>query len=137
MANVKNFSEITPEIKSLAALCRKCGKIEQELYTKYDVKRGLRDLNGEGVLTGLTHISEIRSSVIENGQKRPCDGSLFYRGININDLVNGFLTDNRFGYEEPCISCCSENFRPRASSPISTKFSRDTVLCRQALYATS
>jgi citrate synthase len=100
MANVKNFSEITPEIKSLAALCRKCGKIEQELYTKYDVKRGLRDLNGEGVLTGLTHISEIRSSVIENGQKRPCDGSLFYRGININDLVNGFLTDNRFGYEE-------------------------------------
>ncbi len=100
MAADRNYSEITPEIKKLSCLCEKCDKIEQALYTKYDVKRGLRDLNGEGVLTGLTHISEIRASVSENGIKRPCEGKLFYRGINVKDIVDGFLSERRFGFEE-------------------------------------
>jgi len=100
MTNNRNFSEITPEINNFALLCENCGKIEPELYTKYDVKRGLRDLNGDGVLTGLTHISEIRSSVFIDGKKHPRDGELFYRGINVSDLVDGFLSDRRFGYEE-------------------------------------
>ena len=69
------YSEITPEMEALADLCVKNGKIDPELYTKYDVKRGLRDINGNGVLTGLTDISEIRSSRMENGVKVPCEGS--------------------------------------------------------------
>ena len=54
------YSEITPEMEALANLCVKNGKIDPELYAKYDVKRGLRDINGNGVLTGLTDISEIQ-----------------------------------------------------------------------------
>lgn len=70
------YSEITPEMEALANLCVKNGKIDPELYAKYDVKRGLRDINGNGVLTGLTDISEIRSSRMENGVKIPCEGQL-------------------------------------------------------------
>lgn len=71
------------------------------LYDKYEVKRGLRDLNGKGVLTGLTEISEIHASDIdENGISHPCDGKLFYRGVNVEDIIAGFTKDKRFGFEE-------------------------------------
>ncbi|MCQ2481917.1 MAG: citrate/2-methylcitrate synthase [Clostridia bacterium] len=99
MSNINNFSKVTPEIQKLASLCSN-DKIDPELYTKYDVKRGLRDLNGKGVLTGLTEISEIVSSKVVDGQTVPCDGELYYRGYNVNDLVNGAVADNRFGFEE-------------------------------------
>lgn len=95
-----NFSKITPDIMDLSALCAKNGCIDQELYTKYDVKRGLRDINGKGVLAGLTEISEIISSKNVDGVSVPCDGELYYRGYNINDLVTGFTRDKRFGFEE-------------------------------------
>lgn len=95
-----NFSKITPDIMDLSALCAKNGCIDQELYTKYDVKRGLRDINGKGVLAGLTEISEIISSKTVDGKSVPCDGELYYRGYNINDLVTGFTRDKRFGFEE-------------------------------------
>lgn len=95
-----NFSKITPDIMDLSALCAKNGCIDQELYTKYDVKRGLRDINGKGVLAGLTEISEIISSKTVDGVSVPCDGELYYRGYNINDLVTGFTRDKRFGFEE-------------------------------------
>lgn len=95
-----NFSKVTPDIVTLAELCRKNDGIDPELYTKYDVKRGLRDLNGKGVLAGLTEISEIISSKEVNGQSVPCDGELYYRGYNINDLVAGFTNEKRFGFEE-------------------------------------
>lgn len=94
------FSEVTPQIQELAHLCKANHNIEPELYTQYNVKRGLRDLNGKGVLAGLTDISEVCSSQIVNGESVPCDGKLFYRGINIEDIVNGFVTENRFGFEE-------------------------------------
>ena len=74
--------------------------IDPALYKTYDVKRGLRDLNGDGVLAGLTQISEIRSFATVDGEKRPCEGELYYRGYNIYDLVRGFLQDKRFGFEE-------------------------------------
>ena len=93
------YSEITPEMEALADLCVKNGKIDPELYTKYDVKRGLRDINGNGVLTGLTDISEIRSSRMENGVKTPCEGQLFYRGYSIEDLVRSMPSDHSFGFE--------------------------------------
>ena len=98
MANT-NFSEITPEILSLSEKCQS-HTIDPELYGKYEVKRGLRDLNGRGVLTGLTEIGEIKSYIIDNSEYIPCEGQLFYRGYDLDDLVNGFLKDNRFGFEE-------------------------------------
>ncbi len=100
MASHYSFSKVTPEIIALAALCKKSGEITPELYTKYEVKRGLRDINGKGVLAGLTEISEILSYTIEDNEMIPCEGKLFYRGVNINDLVNGFMSENRFGFEE-------------------------------------
>jgi citrate synthase len=76
--------------------------IKNELYTKYEVKRGLRDVSGKGVLVGLTEISEITSYVIEDGDYIPCEGKLYYRGINIEKIVQGFLDEKRFGFEEVC-----------------------------------
>ena len=95
-----SISKITPEIIHLAEMSRNAGIIEQDLFTKYDVKRGLRDLNGKGVLAGLTNISDVRASKIVNGEQIPIHGNLFYRGYNVKDLVNGFTSDNRFGFEE-------------------------------------
>ena len=87
-------------IKKLAQTCEANGGIDQELYTKYDVKRGLRDLNGAGVLTGLTDISEIRQNKIVNGKAVPTDGKLFYRGVDVEDIIKGCIEDGRFGFEE-------------------------------------
>ncbi len=96
----QNFSEITPEIIRLAKLSEEAGIIDSALYTKYDVKRGLRDVNGKGVLTGLTTISDVRATEVINGETVPAHGRLFYRGYEVKDLVHGFTSENRFGYEE-------------------------------------
>lgn len=96
----KTLFEVTPKIKQLADLCEKNNAIDRELYTQYNVKRGLRDLNGKGVLAGLTNISDVCAKKIVNGEEVPCAGSLYYRGYNIKDLVSGFLTDDHFGFEE-------------------------------------
>ena len=93
------YSEITPEIQKLASYCVQNGTIDPTLYTKYDVKRGLRDVNGNGVLTGLTGISEIRSSKVVDGKSVPAEGQLFYRGYNIEDLVRSMPADHSFGFE--------------------------------------
>ncbi len=95
-----DFFSITPEIQGLTELCRSHSTIDTDLYTKYDVKRGLRDINGKGVLTGLTEISEIISSKEVDGRSAPCEGELYYRGINIQDIVGGFIAEDRFGFEE-------------------------------------
>ncbi|MBQ8233814.1 MAG: citrate/2-methylcitrate synthase [Lachnospiraceae bacterium] len=100
MNNNNIYSDITPEILRLAKLSQESGVIEQELFTRYEVKRGLRDLNGKGVLAGLTHISDVRASEIVDGVSVPCHGRLFYRGYDVKDLVNGFTGDGRFGFEE-------------------------------------
>lgn len=91
---------VTPEIESFAAVCREHTNIPAELYKEYDVKRGLRDINGVGVLAGLTNISSVISSKVVDGVKVPIPGILRYRGYDINDLVKGFLQDGRKGYEE-------------------------------------
>lgn len=95
-----SYSSNTPEIEELASKCISNYHIEPELYTRYDVKRGLRDINGKGVLAGLTDISEVCSTKEVDGEIVPCEGQLFYRGINVKNLVNGFIKDNRFGFEE-------------------------------------
>ena len=92
--------EVKPEIEHFAELCNKNNAIDKELYTKYEVKRGLRDLNGKGVLAGLTNISDVCAKKIVNGEEVPCEGNLYYRGYNIKDLVRGFLEDGHFGFEE-------------------------------------
>lgn len=74
--------------------------IDTELYTKYSVNRGLRDLNGKGVLTGLTEISEVKSKEIVNGREVPCEGQLFYRGYNVTDIISDIAKRGRFGFEE-------------------------------------
>lgn len=94
------YSEITPDIIRLASLSEKAGIIDSELFTRYEVKRGLRDLNGKGVLAGLTNISDIRANKIVDGVTVPDHGNLFYRGYNVRDLVTGFAKENRFGFEE-------------------------------------
>lgn len=92
------FSEVTPEIKELAKKCDR--KIDEELFSKYDVKRGLRKRNGEGVLAGLTDISMIQSYTMIDREVVPCEGKLYYRGIDIEDIVQGFISEDRFGFEE-------------------------------------
>ncbi|MDD6491923.1 MAG: citrate/2-methylcitrate synthase [Firmicutes bacterium] len=94
------FSEITPDIVRLAKMSEQADLIDTELFTKYDVKRGLRDLNGKGVLAGLTNISDVRAKEIVDGKEVPAHGRLFYRGYDVKDLVAGFTKDNRFGFEE-------------------------------------
>ncbi|MCR5002689.1 MAG: citrate/2-methylcitrate synthase [Lachnospiraceae bacterium] len=98
--NNQGYYEITPEIVRLAGLSEQGNIIPSELYTEYDVKRGLRDLNGKGVLAGLTNISDVRANKIVNGEQVPIDGELFYRGYNVRDLVRGFTGEERFGFEE-------------------------------------
>lgn len=96
---MNKYTEITPELMELANLCKK-NTIDSELYAKYDVKRGLRDISGKGVLTGLTEISEILSYTLVDNDYVPCDGQLFYRGVNVEDIIDGFIKDDRFGFEE-------------------------------------
>lgn len=94
------FSEITPEIKKLADASMEGYRIDPELYTKYDVKRGLRDINGNGVVAGLTNISTIKVLNTGDGNPNHGDGKLYYRGIDVEDIVSGFVKEKRFGFEE-------------------------------------
>ncbi len=100
MQNYNSYTEITPELLALSKSVKETSHIDPALYTKYDVKRGLRDLSGKGVLAGLTEISEITSYIVEDSDMIPCDGRLYYRGYKIQELVKGFEKDNRFGFEE-------------------------------------
>lgn len=93
-------SAIKPQVEALAAKCTENGRIDPQLYIDNKVNRGLRDLNGKGVLTGLTEISDIISKKTVNGEEVPCEGELYYRGYKVEDLVKGMITDKRFGFEE-------------------------------------
>lgn len=97
---MSRYTTITPEILELTEVCKSNNVINTDLYTKYDVKRGLRDLNGKGVLTGLTEICEIISHTVVDEISVPCEGRLYYRGINVEDIIKGFVQEERFGFEE-------------------------------------
>ena len=92
--------EITPEILYLSEKSERSNAIDKELYIQNNVKRGLRDEDGRGVLAGLTNISDVCASRDEDGVRIPIPGNLYYRGYNIKDLVKGFLDDGHFGFEE-------------------------------------
>lgn len=96
----RNYAEITPQLSNLAQTCVENNGIEKSLYSKYDVKRGLRDENGKGVITGLTGISEVNSRAVVDGVEVSAPGELFYRGYNVKDLVQGFIDEQRYGFEE-------------------------------------
>ena len=94
------YSDVTPQIHALAQKMTHNSVIDTNLYSKYNVKRGLRDLDGKGVLTGLTDISTITQNKLVDGKLVPCEGELRYRGYNVKDIVDGILEDDRFGFEE-------------------------------------
>ena len=96
-----NYSEITPYIQHLAELSDQNNHIVSDMYAQHDVKRGLRDIDGNGVVAGLTEVSRIKAKDIdEDGNAIPCEGQLYYRGINVREIVRGFLHDDRPGFEE-------------------------------------
>ena len=74
--------------------------IDQSLYNKFGVKRGLRNSDGSGVLAGITNVCCVHGYVMSEGDKQPIEGQLIYRGYNVRDLINGVMKDDRFGYEE-------------------------------------
>ena len=140
---LKNYSAVTPEITALSELCTKNNHITPELYEKHQVKRGLRDLDGKGVVTGLTEISKIVSSKQENGKTVPCEGELYYRGYDINSLIGGILKDNRFGFEEIAYLLLMGDLPDKAQlaefksvlsglGTLPTNFVRDVVMTRFA-----
>lgn len=98
--NNPTYSEITPEVNSLAQLCIDNNNIDPSLYAKYDVKRGLRDVSGKGVLTGLTEIADIKAYNLDGDKLIPTEGQLFYRGYDVEDIIDGFNAEKRFGFEE-------------------------------------
>lgn len=101
MGNSK-FREHKQEIGELSKLAQKSSYIDPELFVKYQVKRGLRDLDGKGVLVGLTEIGEVHSYIIDENEIIPVPGRLMYRGIDVNEIADGFIKSGRNGFEETC-----------------------------------
>jgi len=87
-------------LEKIESYSLKASEIEKSLYTKHDVKRGLRNQDGSGVLVGLTHIGDVVGYNKRDGGIIPCEGELFYRGISVMELVKGFQEDGRHGYDE-------------------------------------
>lgn len=125
--------KVTPEIEQLTEMCKGHSSIDLSLYGKYDVKRGLRDINGKGVLAGLTQVSNVQAVKVVDGKEVPCAGSLYYRGYNIKDLTAGFVKDDRLALKKLHICfylvCCliKSNWRNLSS------FLRISVLFRETL----
>lgn len=95
--SINNISSFT---KSHLDLCIENSHIDSELYEKYGVKRGLRNINGIGINAGITNISLIKAFDEKDGTHTPCDGELYYRGYEIRDLIKGFYSEKRYGFEE-------------------------------------
>ena len=88
---------------SLSSLCEellKNNRISPEAYTRFDVKRGLRNADGTGVMAGLTRICSVEGYYIDDGERVPKEGRLIYRGIDMNEIVDNCIAENRFGFEE-------------------------------------
>ena len=99
-STVNDYSHLNPELKRLTQLWSENASIDKALYQKYDVKRGLRDANGRGVLASLTRISEVKGYTVDDNDTIPCEGVLYYRGYDVREIVKGVLSEKRFGFEE-------------------------------------
>ncbi|MGN1051312.1 MAG: citrate/2-methylcitrate synthase [Acutalibacteraceae bacterium] len=97
---MEKYSDIIPEILELSDRLCVNGKIDSSFYEKYDVKRGLRDKDGKGVLTGLTQVSDVNAVQVVNGERKAIPGQLYYRGYNIEDLVRGAIKHGHSAFEE-------------------------------------
>ncbi len=87
-------------IKDLDKYSIESSQIDKELFKRFDVKRGLRNANGSGVLVGLTNIGDVVGYEKDGDEVKPCHGQLFYRGVNVYDIVKGFQEDGRHGFDE-------------------------------------
>ena len=96
---MNSYEEYRKKVERYVDLCDNIGGIDKSLYTKYDVKRGLRDSDGRGVLTGLTEISDVSGFKEVNGERIPIEGELFFQGYDVRELVKGFGQGNH-GFEE-------------------------------------
>ena len=92
--------EVKKEIFELGNRFRENNYIDMSKYTNFDVKRGLRNQDGTGVLAGLTRIGNVLGYYVQDGERFPMEGQLFYRGIEITELIDGFVAEDRFGFEE-------------------------------------
>lgn len=99
MMSLEEMGALREEMKCLENELMKNHRIDPNLYVEYDVKRGLRDSDGKGVLTGLTEVSDVNAWNLERGRRIPAEGSLYYQGVNVNDIITG-LNGRRFGFEE-------------------------------------
>lgn len=140
MTNIKlSEQERDNLIKELSIKAKDSNYINPELYTKYEVKRGLRDISGKGVLAGLTEVGEVHAYILDENELVPVPGRLSYRGIDIKEITEGFLKEGRYGFEETAyLLLCGtlpnksvlEQFKELLSDAQSSKaeFARKTVL---------
>ena len=87
-------------IEKYAGFAQENDQVDKDLFTQFGVKRGLRDINGKGVVTGITNISRVESTEEVDGKIVPCAGKLYFRGYNVKDLAAGLKESGRFGFEE-------------------------------------
>ena len=138
MLDFSEMDHIKDEIDSLQQILEGNHRIDKNLYLEYDVKRGLRDAAGKGVLTGLTEISDVVAYDLKDGNQIPCDGRLYYQGVNVVDFIKG-LGNRRFGFEEttyllifgklPTKSQLDEFIRvSREFQNLGARFTRDVVM---------
>lgn len=109
MMNLEEMGSLRDSMELLGEELMNGHRINPNLYVEYDVKRGLRDSAGKGVLTGLTEISDVTGYDLVNGRKIPAHGRLYYQGYNVNDIVDG-LKGRKFGFEETIYLYYSEDF---------------------------
>ena len=109
------LEEFEKMLDELSIKAEKSSFINPELFSKYNVKRGLRDLDGKGVLVGLTEIGEVHSYILDENEMIPVPGRLNYRGIDIRKIVDGFTVDDRYGFEETCYLLLFGNLPDRNS----------------------
>ena len=95
---MSDYAAIEKEARIFTEECVTNNRIDPALFAQYDIKRGLRDKNGNGVLAGITNISRIDAFEMRDGKKVPCEGKLWYRGYNVYDLIRG-LRGKRYAFE--------------------------------------
>ena len=97
---VEQYNSSVDFIQEIGGEFEKYTQIDPHYYEKYAVKRGLRNQDGTGVMAGITQIGNVKGYIMEDGEKVPAPGRLLYRGINVEELIQGFTDEGRFGYEE-------------------------------------